>query len=360
MKVDPLISKKKRPNVEIVQPKVINQTIKQMDSIMIGDLKTDKLIIGHNDKIKSSDFSINDILMQTQRLIPDPLKAGANITIKDNMISAHMYDDSLIKGLLQKHTHEHKNIISTIEKHIYDEIPSQINITRDSIAKVEKSSEHNNIKFMKSMEQIADMIRINNINTCNTALIQSQQIDALQQGMVLQDTRIDKQITDVVNLVQQSNTSNIHEMQNSMTQHNMRFERRFDKTQEDYSRLDDKITESDNRNNDKLSAFKKETHTKLAEIYKHFDKNFQELQKEICHKVDNYIQMNNKKLKDYAIDLQDLKKDVHEVRKLDPNNKQLQKLINHLSSKVKLIDDHFSFSITDKHSMKNIQLAVVE
>ena len=58
MKVDPLISKKKRSNVEIVQPKVINQTIKQMDSIMIGDLKTDKLIIGHNDKIKSSDFSI--------------------------------------------------------------------------------------------------------------------------------------------------------------------------------------------------------------------------------------------------------------------------------------------------------------
>ena len=59
-------------------------------------------------KINSASYSINDILIRTHNMIPPPLIAGYNISIKDNIVSCKTYDDTDVRKLIMKNKEETK------------------------------------------------------------------------------------------------------------------------------------------------------------------------------------------------------------------------------------------------------------
>ena len=144
MKVDPLIDKRSKKKVSVIQPKVVNQTIQQMDNILIENLVENKLIIGSKDKIKSSIYSVQDILRRVAETTPPALQAGNNIIIQDNVISSVPYNDGDIISNMNEIKKETKTVLNSIDNQIYNTIPKEIEHIQNQMIELNNTNKKSN------------------------------------------------------------------------------------------------------------------------------------------------------------------------------------------------------------------------
>ena len=131
---NPLFQQNTKRNVEVVRPQIIQNTIKQTnDNVVIDQLINDKILIGNDDKIISSSYSIQDIIQDAKSLIPEPLQSGNNILIKDNIISSVQYDDSILKRTIEENDKNLKYLISNVSQDTAN-IKELINVNSDNLS----------------------------------------------------------------------------------------------------------------------------------------------------------------------------------------------------------------------------------
>ena len=101
VRYNPLIQRDTK-RIEVVRPQIVNTIVKQTnDKVMIDKIDNEKILVGKDDAIGCSSYSVSSLKQEILEHIPVPLNAGSNIFIKDNLISAQQYDDAGIKKSLQ-------------------------------------------------------------------------------------------------------------------------------------------------------------------------------------------------------------------------------------------------------------------
>ena len=109
VRYNPLIQRDTK-RIEVVRPQIVNTIVKQTnDKVMIEKIDNEKILVGKDDAIGCSSYSVSSLKQEILEHIPVPLNAGSNIFIKDNLISAQQYDDAGIKKSLYRGNGEIRN-----------------------------------------------------------------------------------------------------------------------------------------------------------------------------------------------------------------------------------------------------------
>ena len=198
VKYNPLINTD-RKKVEIVRPQIVNTNLTQSaDKILIEKILDNKIMIGKDNRIICSDFSVESIKNDIMQQIPTPLQAGKNIEITDNHIHSTMYDDTIlinkldtlktitdnnrtkIEGMLgnieTKHTQDHNTLCKQVQD-LYDRNSGNLEVlnkytTETDLFKTRTIKDLNSIKAdIDTVNKAVDKNR-RDIETNNLELIE--------------------------------------------------------------------------------------------------------------------------------------------------------------------------------------------
>lgn len=342
---NPLFQQNTKRNVEVVRPQIIQNTIKQTnDNVVIDQLINDKILIGSDDKIISSSYSIKDIIQETKNLIPEPLQSGSNILIKDNIISSVQYDDSILKRTIEENDKNLKYLISNVSQETIN-IKNLIIVNSDNLSNSLKlvSEEVENIK--KGGYDISEELKKTAHHYDKEIKKTNGEIDDIKQGNMIQSKIINNRIQDL----EQHNIKKLEDLKTC-----------YDNDKEDflksYDNLDKKINDIEETFKNKLEYNMVMVEQKLNNIIHLNNEKLNNVESKIDNKINNIAEyLTNKMMKEMeerdekASTLKkivdNLYTDVITLKDSNPQSKQLQKIIQQLTDKISLIDSHFKFSV---------------
>ena len=123
-----------KKNIEVVRPQIIQNTINQTsDNIVIEKLQSQKILIGQDDKIVSSGYTIADIFNDVKKNLPPPMVAGSNIDIVNGVINSKMYDDAELRKHINNTEKETNDIITNLSQN-YNELKKLINLKCENMS----------------------------------------------------------------------------------------------------------------------------------------------------------------------------------------------------------------------------------
>ena len=213
---------------------------------------------------------------------------------------------------------------------------------------------------MKAMVEIGDDINTFSTHTSNVNLEQFKKIDEIFEGNLLQAKSFNSRLKTLDAKILKTASSNIIGMENIINANNLVLTEQMNRTQKDILHLESNLDDYQNNNNITLKKINVDSENNTKDIYTYIDNKFKEMNNKLQQNIDETDKANKKEIKEMKEDVQDMVVRVNEVAKLDPNSKQLQKIINTLSNKVQVIDSHFSFSVSNKNEVKNIKLPLSE
>ena len=342
---NPLFQQNTKRNVEVVRPQIIQNTIKQTnDNVVKDQLINDKILIGSDDKIISSSYSIQDIIQDAKSLIPEPLQSGNNILIKDNIISSVQYDDSILKRTIEENDKNLKYLISNVSQDTAN-IKELINVNSDNLSNslLFVNEKIENIK--KESYDISEELKKTAYHYDEEIKKTNGEIEDIKGGNLIQCKIINNRIQDL----EQHYIKMIEDLKTS-----------YDNDKKDYLKsydiLNIKINDIEETFKNKLEYNMVIVEQKLNNIIHLNNEKLNNIESKIDNKINNIAEyLTNKMMKemeDRDEKASTLKKivdnlytDVITLKDSNPQSKQLQKIIQQLTDKISLIDSHFKFSV---------------
>ena len=328
-------------SVEVIRPQIIQNTINQTsDNVVIEKLNNNKILIAMDDKITSSHYDINAIFNEVYKKLPEPLVAGSNIEILNGKIHSKMYDDTDLRKHIKNTEKETNDLITDISQNTV-ELKKLINLKCDnlSVQQISILEELNTLtKRQKILKSLLDdnalyfgeenrklHTEISDVKK-NTTMMK----DDINKKMKEMDND-NKKCLDSMKLLIDNNDKNHNKNHNDMNEKLQKYSMEVDNKIEYNKELLDEnanklYVDIQNNNNEVELKIIKECKEIMNEMKDIFNTEMEKKQQEVNKLVD--------KLQTDVIALQDI----------DPNSKNLQKVIKQLTDKVSLIDKHFKFT----------------
>ena len=345
MKYNPLLQSSNKKKVEIVRPQIIQNTIKQTnDNIVIEKLVNQKLLIGHEEKIISSPYTVNDIFKELQQSIPTPLQAGSNVSITNGVVSASMYDDTDVRNEIantQLNIQDHYTKLSQndndLANKMYKECEKLFNKQKGIVNEVDK--------VKKSQGELQEIFKDNAYQFDNDIQTNYKYIDTVKEEVMESHDVINNKIQEI----QEQYDKRIDEI-------NSRYENNREYNKQIYIDTAKKIEEIQEHTKNQQIKDMSIVSEKINNIMAQNQREFSSLEKKFDNKINNIVEFlddkyktkieaTNDKINKLQKTIEKLNVDIVTVKELDPNSKQLQKVIKQLTDKVSLIDKHFKFNI---------------
>jgi len=347
VKYNPLINTD-RKKVEIVRPQIVNTNLTQSaDKILIEKILDDKIMIGKDNRIICSDFSVESIKTDITNLIPTQLQAGDNIQITDNKINSTMYDDTMLI-----------NKLDTLKI-----------ITDNTRTKLEGMLGNIETKYTEEQktitEQIKDLYHINtgnlevlNRNTTETDLFKTKVIKDLHSVKADIDTvnkAVDKNRKDI----ESNNLDLIALVENTVSNTSGVFEKIEAKMAENNKDIDVKIQESykvnigeynklDNKLENQTSALKVLIQGIEPIILAKVEKVMEDKMKQIDKKLSENTKTTQTVMEKINKNMEQMNIDLQEVKTANPNSKEFSRIVKKLTTQMNEIQSAFNF----KHLQK--------
>lgn len=341
---NPLFQQNTKRNVEVVRPQIIQNTIKQTnDNVVIDQLINDKILIGNDDKIISSSYSIQDIIQDAKSLIPEPLQSGNNILIKDNIISSVQYDDSILKRTIEENNKNLKYLISNVSQDTAN-IKELINVNSDNLSNslLFVNEKIENIK--KESYDISEELKKTSYHYDEEIKKTNGEIEDIKGGNLIQCKIINNRIQDLeqhyIKMIEDLKTSYENDKKDYLKSYDILnikindIEETF-KNKLEYNMVivEEKLNNITHLNNEKLNNIENKIDNKINNIAEYLTN---KMMKELEERDEKAL--TSKKIVD------NLYTDVITLKDSNPQSKQLQKIIQQLTDKVSIIDTHFKFN----------------
>ena len=333
-----------KKNVEVVRPQIIQNTINQTnDNIVIEKLQNQKLLIGQDDKIVSSGYSITDIFNDFKQTLPPPLVAGSNIDIVNGVVHSKMYDDTDVKNIIKNNMEELNANLTDLSQN-YNELKNSFDFKCDNLSKqqITLMEDVNNIN--KRQNVLNALLNDNNKEFSNELKANYKEIETLKKNNNISNKVINNKIVDLENDYKKS----IDDLKKSINLDDKNKEKKYDF-------INDKLDKYNVDMNNKIEYNKELLEENANKLYVDIQNNssnaeerilnnFKKMLEDVCNKYDAKLQKKEQEITKLSKMVETLNNDVVTVKDLDPNSKQLQKLIKKLTDKVTLIDKHFKFN----------------
>lgn len=341
---NPLFQQNTKRNVEVVRPQIIQNTIKQTnDNVVIDQLINDKILIGNDDKIISSSYSIQDIIQDAKSLIPEPLQSGNNILIKDNIISSVQYDDSILKRTIEENDKNLKYLISNVSQDTAN-IKELINVNSDNLSNslLFVNEKIENIK--KESYDISEELKKTAYHYDEEIKKTNGEIEDIKGGNLIQCKIINNRIQDLeqhyIKMIEDLKTSYENDKKDYLKSYDILnikindIEETF-KNKLEYNMVivEEKLNNITHLNNEKINNIENKIDNKINNIAEYLTN---KMMKELEERDEKAL--TSKKIVD------NLYTDVITLKDSNPQSKQLQKIIQQLTDKVSIIDTHFKFN----------------
>lgn len=338
-------SSKKRYNDKPNTPTVINvQPIS--DVVLIEPIIPGNIIVGHENGLKSSDVSIDNILNKMRGIIPPPLKSGNNVKIVDNKINAVMYDDSCIRDEIDKNYH---TLTATIgENHKY------CKSSNDDIYVVMNKLAGNYKQVCEQYKELSNKYN-SNIEHCNERHIESNVMfgkTIIKMSDEISDTKIEcndkliefqehiNTISDQIEILRGTIDENAKKSKTSVICLN-------DKSKMLDNKVDIEISKIQDTHQTEIDDLKKQLkeqvdyNAKLYEELSNMSSRFNvvvdsKIEKIISNqdvKLNEFIKSNNVITYNMQQTIDNLLIQIHKLENINPDSKTVQKLIKQLTSK---------------------------
>ena len=333
-----------KKNVEVVRPQIIQNTINQTsDNIVIEKLQNQKLLIGQDDKIVSSGYSITDILNDFKKTLPSPLVAGSNIDIVNGVVHSKMYDDTDVKNRIKNNMEEFNANLTDLSQN-YNEFKNSFDFKCDNLSKqqITLMEDVNNIN--KRQNVLNALLNDSNKEFSNELKANYKEIETLKKNNNISNKVINNKIVDLENDYKKS----IEDLKKSINLDDKNKEKKYDF-------INDKLDKYNVDMNNKIEYNKELLEDNANKLYVDIQNNssnaeerilnnFKKMLEDVCNKYDAKLQKKEQEITKLSKMVETLNNDVVTVKDLDPNSKQLQKIIKKLTDKVTLIDRHFKFN----------------
>ena len=337
-----------KKNIEIVRPQIIQNTINQTnDNIVIEKLENDKLLIAKDDKIMSSAYTITDVFKELRQSIPAPLEAGQSVRIEGNVISADMYDDTDVRTKIQA-THENVEAQFAKQSQKNQEFQNLIQLNDETMLKcqealeaqlqnADKKHEALNVKLEQMAKQVAQDFKATR-----------KTIQDAKEGNLMLTKGINNNIKDLAAFYKDE----LQKVRDVMGENTNKTDSHIDEVIDKVEQCDKNFKETLDQNNkiydEKLTDMSRILQENMANNEKRIQDNIANIFEALSQKYDQKLQDKDVEIEKLTKTIQEVYKDVVVVKELDPNSKQLQKLIKQLTDKVTLIDKHFKFEMPKK------------
>ena len=333
-----------KKNVEVVRPQIIQNTINQTnDNIVIEKLQNQKLLIGQDDKIVSSGYSITDIFNDFKKTLPSPLVAGSNIDIVNGVVHSKMYDDTDVKNIIKNNMEEFNANLTDLSQN-YNEFKNSFDFKCDNLSKqqITLMEDVNNIN--KRQNVLNALLNDSNKEFSNELKANYKEIETLKKNNNISNKVINNKIVDLENDYKKS----IDDLKKSINLDDKNKEKKYDV-------INDKLDKYNVDMNNKIEYNKELLEENANKLYVDIQNNssnaeerilnnFKKMLEDVCNKYDAKLQKKEQEITKLSKMVETLNNDVVNVKDLDPNSKQLQKIIKKLTDKVTLIDKHFKFN----------------
>ena len=333
-----------KKNVEVVRPQIIQNTINQTnDNIVIEKLQNQKLLIGQDDKIVSSGYSITDIFNDFKKTLPSPLVAGSNIDIVNGVVHSKMYDDTDVKNRIKNNMEEFNANLTDLSQN-YNEFKNSFDFKCDNLSKqqITLMEDVNNIN--KRQNVLNALLNDSNKEFSNELKANYKEIETLKKNNNISNKVINNKIADLENDYKKS----IEDLKKSINLDDKNKEKKYDV-------INDKLDKYNKELNNKIEYNKELLEENANKLYVDIQNNsstteerilnnFKKMLDDVCNKYDATLQKKEQEITKLSKMVETLNNDVVNIKDLDPNSKQLQKLIKKLTDKVSIIDRHFKFN----------------
>lgn len=342
---NPLMQSNSKKNIEIVRPQIIQNTITQSnDNIIIDKLQNDTILIAKDDKIISSSYSIRDLILETKNIIPSPLQAGENINIIDNTISTEIYNDTDVRTKIQA-THENVETQFAKQSQKNQEFQNLIQLNNENmvkshealVIKLENSDEKREALNI-NMDQIAEQVGKDIKEVYKT-------IDDVKKQNKLLTKGINSNIKDLAAFYKEEIEKVKGVISENITKTDIRLNEVIDKVEQCDKNFKETLDQNNKIYDDKLTDMSRMLQENMANNEKRIQDNIANIFEELSRKFDQKLQDKDVEITKLTKTMESIYKEVVVVKDLDPNSKQLQKLIKQLTDKVTLIDKHFKFEM---------------
>lgn len=341
---NPLLQSLSKKNIEIVRPQIFQNTINQTnDNVVIEKLVNQKLLVGQDDKIISSSYTINDVVLECKKSIPTPLQAGTNVSIVDGIVSAGMYDDTGVRSAI-KNTQENMVDKFTNLSQNNTDLENRINEKCENLSKQQSSITHEVNQLKEHQDVLTKLSNDNTQHLDNEIAVYRKEIDIVKEatiklGDVIQvkmeelETKYDGKLNEISINISNDKVLDKKYKEDSFEQLKEIKQNTENKLTYNVLEISEKLNDVIHQNEDTFNHFKNNIEIKMNNMVDSLDKKYKK-----------EIQERDSKISHLKTTIDKLHAEVVVLRELDPNSKQLQKIIKQLTDKVSLIDKHFKFT----------------
>lgn len=342
VKYNPLINTD-RKRVEIVRPQVINTTVQQSaDKLLIDKLENDKIMIGKNNAVGCSQYTIQGLKDEIIKQIPVPLEAGANISIKDNKINTVKYNDADIRKLIADVSKQSKNTSNQLSDTISANILTQEKVNKDLSQQITELYDKN-----------SGNLSVINQYTVDTDVFKTKTIENLQQ--------YDSKIEDLYNIaddikshLESSNLELVQTIEKSVANIGKVFEaidaekaaekaEIVEKIEANYAKCSQECTDVINQVETKMNAVRADMKSVesvvLAKVELVLDKKVQEINAIISEHEKKVNEATSKVNRNMT----QVNKEIQTVKNANPNSVEFARIVKTLTDKMAKIEQVFKF-----------------
>ena len=332
--------------MEVVRPQIIQNTINQTnDNIVIDKLHNQKLLIGQDDKIVSSEYSIVDIFNDFKKALPSPLEAGSNINIINGIIHSKMYDDTDVKKSIKSYVDEINANLTDVSQN-YSELKNIIDFKYENLSKqqINLMEDYQNINKHQTILNL--LLNDNSKQFIDELQKTNKDIDGIKKDNMMSKIDINNKIKDIEDDYKKS----IEDLKQYIALYDTNKGKKDDI-------INDKLDRYNVDMNNKIEYNNEILEQKANKLYVDIQNNFSEMEVKVMteckkmvedmkNKYDNELQGKDQEISKLNKMVETLNNDVVILKDMDPNSKNLQKIIKKLTDKVSVIDKHFKFSNT--------------
>ena len=333
-----------KKNIEVVRPQIIQNTINQTsDNVVIEKLESQKILIGQDDKIVSSSYTIADIFNDVKKTLPHPMVAGSNIDIVNGVINSKMYDDTELKKYINNKEKETNDLITDLSQNTL-ELKNLINLKCDNMS-VQQISMLEELNTLSKRQKILNSLLDDNAQYFSE---ENKKIYTEINDVKKNNTTMKKDINKKIKDMETDNKKNLDNMvliiNNNKDNHNKNHNDINEKLDKYVMDIDNKLKYNNELLDEKANMFYEDIQNNQSNIEEKLINNFKNMLDDVCNKYDDKLNKKDQEIAKLTKMVEALNVDIVTVKNLDPSSKNLQKIIKQLTDKVSLIDKHFKFS----------------
>ena len=342
VKFNPLLQSKKE-SVSIIRPQVVHNIVKQSeDKIIIDKLVDNKILVGKDNSVLSSKYSIQDLVSNLENKIPKPLIAGSNIVIEEGIINSILYDDAGIKQTIFENT--------DILNQKIEDVNESIRELKKNIETVDKSSKNSLLnltnRFTGSLEKI-DSINQEHKQTATNTINEMKQvfveIDKLKDSNQLISKNLDHQMKEVQDKIDM----NEEQVDSKFLQLNSNLSisvKVVEKSVNDYIEANKKeILDTKKNTIDNLADLKLNVIDIIREIRSNCSDSIEQVKSEVSESISEINKKHKVELEKLGTDIISLKTQIQDLKVCNPNSVEFSKTLKTLNDKINAIDKKFKF-----------------